>query len=1047
MLCFYMQNNPDSSGRIPMNMSSHENVIKLNNDDADYVYNNIVSMNSVHENIHHTPLLQFLASRKVFNAKESEVSMTGMGAFKGSWYVSDADYDNFLDLLHDDLFQKNIRHRGFVEQRRSDYICKPLIDLDFKFPPEHTLNHVFGDEHISNFLERMCGLYSKYFDLPKTIRFLVTLRPQAYVETKQQKKDGITTSVKKIKDGIHIVCPDFRIRREHAAFIRHCVLEENIIQESFGNIGYTNNEKDIYDTLNDNKTGWFFYGESKPDVFPYKLSHVFKYNSRTGKFSEESNQSYSPRELLELSSIRILQNSPLINPKDAMLGEINQKMETMKTMHRVQENIQNTPSLQQMDIFPKELSSWNQTLMSMIRPENVSDFEFIEGLVQCLSAERADGYDSWIRVGWCLKNISNGQSSEKMFDLWMDFSKKSPKFSENNVEQLKYNWNRNVLGQMEGVSLLQIGSLVRWAQEDDYAGYLKVRNNDIHNYITKVAKSFSGGTHTHFAKMMYKLYGDRFRCAIDGKNVEWYEFKNHVWKKVPLGLELKICMSNEVSEIIAETKAMVRNEYFKRKAEETSRRSQGDDDENPRGHDSNDYSKKDDMEEKEFKETMQQFLKLEQNLYDERNKEQILKACVQVFKDEEFSKRLNANPYLLGCANGILELRKPVYDSDGKFVKFTTELRPGKPDDYVSFQMGLTEGDLPALEYYPYNPEDPMQTQVQDFFAKIFPNEELRVYMLTLMAGCLEGDDKEQAFYFLIGAGGNGKSKLMELMANVFGQYASTANTTLITRKKADAGAATPELACLRGARFIALQEPDENDVLNTARIKQLCGHDLVESRGLYKEQERFRIMGKWFMCSNRDPKVNSMDWGTWRRFKKIFFESSFVGEDKKNTVDHSKHIYLRDPDMDAALRKWRSAFFSLLVHYYETQYCPDGIKKIPEMVEKYTRAYRDSYDTFGKFVLSRVRTATVNDDRALGKRVDYRPFFASFKKWCDFNGLSRLSENEFKTRLLERFRPINENDNSTKWAFENILLFESDEDAETFDKHEEEETGFVDDA
>jgi hypothetical protein len=170
------------------------------------------------------------------------------------------------------------------------------------------------------------------------------------------------------------------------------------------------------------------------------------------------------------------------------------------------------------------------------------------------------------------------------------------------------------------------------------------------------------------------------------------------------------------------------------------------------------------------------------------------------------------------------------------------------------------------------------------------------------------------------------------------------------------------------------------------------------------------------------------------------------VGEDKKNTIDPSKHIYLRDPDMDSALRKWRSAFFGLLVHYYETRYCPDGIKKIPEMVEKYTRAYRDSYDTFGKFVLSRVRVATVNDDRALGKRVDYRPFFATFKKWCDLNGLSRLSENEFKTRLLERFRPINENDTSTKWAFENILLFESDEDAESFDRHEE-EAGFVDDA
>ena len=46
------------------------------------------------------------------------------------------------------------------------------------------------------------------------------------------------------------------------------------------------------------------------------------------------------------------------------------------------------------------------------------------GLMEMLSDDRAEGYESWMSVGWTLFNI--GQGCQEALDMWDDFSKRSP---------------------------------------------------------------------------------------------------------------------------------------------------------------------------------------------------------------------------------------------------------------------------------------------------------------------------------------------------------------------------------------------------------------------------------------------------------------------------------------------------------------------------------------------------------------------------------------------------------------------------------------------
>src|SRR5262249_38912430 len=98
--------------------------------------------------------------------------------------------------------------------------------------------------------------------------------------------------------------------------------------------------------------------------------------------------------------------------------------------------------------------------------------------------------------------------------------------------------------------------------------------------------------------------------------------------------------------------------------------------------------------------------------------------------------RWNADPWLLGVPNGVVDLR-------------TGELRRGRPDDRITLQTRA-----------PYVPDAPCQRWEQ-FLRELFPSDDAMVAFLARAAGySLTGVTSEQALILCVGTGSNGKGTL-----------------------------------------------------------------------------------------------------------------------------------------------------------------------------------------------------------------------------------------------------------------------------------------------
>jgi len=972
------------------------------------------------QTFHSHPLWHFLQEHSC-GGKESTI--TGMGELTGKWHIPDSEYPRFLDLMNDYLFVRKQRALGFVEQPRA-YAPKPLlIDLDFHYDKNQALERRFTEDNILDFCNAVATTYEHFFEgnPKKTVRFFVTLRPQPYAD-----KD-------KIKDGIHIFCPDIALNNEKWNVIRKAILEKDTVHEIFGHTQYQNTSEDVFDPSMGRKQGWMFYGASKPSIPAYKLTNVFVYSSDIQLWDDEPTTNYTNRQLLELMSVRYK------IPDDAHTVKASAKDEYTKILN---------PTPQRNEVPDDAIVDRAATLAALQDPlvnalANIGgggqeDMSFLRSLVmECLSPNRAENHDEWMRVGWCLHNISR---SEEMFELWMDFTReKAPaKWGHHRareVPRLRTDWFRNMRMEGDGVRLSR-RSLYKWARDDNLERYKQLIDADTCEYIIQNTDA----THYHTALLMKKMWDSLYVASVDSRSTDWmyYDELINMWRKLNQGMELRLKICTDVAEKI---QSAVKKETVRFAAA------------------TNDIDKERHMAK------MKQLTEMQGKLYSTGFNDSVMKMCATLFYEEDFVNKLNIDPFLFGCANGVLELRHrvPVGGATGGFAALVDAVelsqanplvnaaspqayrekvifRQGRPEDYVSFLAGKNHPETESIRYIPYSEfvrtNDPRLEEIQDFFQKLFPREDLRKHVLKLLASCLEGMNREQLYYFFIGVGSNGKSKLVTLMKLTFGDYQTSLQATVFTRKRPESGAANPDIMAIKCRRFIYSQEPDHQEPLNTSRMKQMSGEDMIEARGLFRDQEKFKVMGKMFMMCNRLPPINSMDNGTWRRIRVIPFESRFEEPDHPDLVAKKANFYPRDNSLDDKLMSWREPFLSYLVHLYETEYIPNGLQPEPTVIKQESERYKADHDAFAKFRSERIREGVSRYPELVNASITLKEILKAYNRWIVTSGAKKMDLREMEHRCDEAF-----GDSRGKGIYKYIRVFLDEEDLEDFDKeHDEEE-------
>ena len=240
-------------------------------------------------------------------------------------------------------------------------------------------------------------------------------------------------------------------------------------------------------------------------------------------------------------------------------------------------------------------------------------------------------------------------------------------------------------------------------------------------------------------------------------------------------------------------------------------------------------------------------------------------------KNENFIKKLNTNPFLIHFNNGVYDLNE-------------LHFRKGKRDDLLTYSTNIN-----YIEYI----EDSYEIKlIKKFIYSILPEKDVRDYTLTILSSCLSGDTSNEKFHVFIGGGGNGKTKLLDLVKAVLGDYYWIMNVQALTGKRNNSANADPELSLTEGKRMILFQENETGEIINTSKMKEWTGGDEIVARALYENSKVIKPQFKCIMTSNNIPSFSSNDDGVWRRARMIPFKTKFVTQteiDKDKIFEEGK--------------------------------------------------------------------------------------------------------------------------------------------------------------
>lgn len=296
------------------------------------------------------------------------------------------------------------------------------------------------------------------------------------------------------------------------------------------------------------------------------------------------------------------------------------------------------------------------------------------------------------------------------------------------------------------------------------------------------------------------------------------------------------------------------------------------------------------------------------------------------FEQTHFSSMLDTKKNLIGFENGVydLDLEMFCHSSHEQFVTMSLKY------DYMDIEA-IDEEDFIFLD---------------NFINQVFPDPELRQYIMMFIGSCLSGEIKEEHIHFFTGlsnkqTGSNGKSTFISLLLYTFGDYATCGHSSIITSKRESAQSANSAMMALKGKRLVTFQEIDNENSINMPVIKSLTGNDRITARQLHRNQETFEPHWKMIVCANKLPPVTCDDGGTRRRLRNVPFESKFVDDVNDPKWKGMENVYPVNLELKQKLDKLKYAMIHRLIQGYIDYKHNRGLpkcRKIEIHTEKYFR-------------------------------------------------------------------------------------------------------------
>lgn len=340
---------------------------------------------------------------------------------------------------------------------------------------------------------------------------------------------------------------------------------------------------------------------------------------------------------------------------------------------------------------------------------------------------------------------------------------------------------------------------------------------------------------------------------------------------------------------------------------------------------------------------------------------QRIKAMVDLAQSDPMlavsSTRLDADNYLLGVGNGVVDLRK-------------ASLRPNEPGLYITRYCNAD-----------FDPDAECPRWLQ-FLDEVFQGDQATITAVQRLLGyTLTGLSTEEFLVFCVGFGANGKSIFGNVVAHIVGDYAKTAPSTLLAARRGDDHSARCDLAMLDGSRMVSVNELPAGMRLDEQVVKQLAGREPISARHLYGEFFTFQPRFTVWVRTNHKPIIKGDDDGIWRRLVVLPFRRKFEPHEQ-------------DPHLEAKLLAERDGILRWMVEGAQ-KYLKQGMYLSPVMQAERKQFRKDS-DMLGEFL----EECTIAQS---GGKVEQARLYSKWVAWCGGSGTQPGSKKTFTQRLSER--------------------------------------------
>jgi len=868
------------------------------------------------------------------------------GVKGGSFSIPNSEYMKFLSAYFRDVIKPNKKETITELQLQDNGPC--LVDFDFRFPYECE-SRVYTQENVEDFVGTYLEELKRVFQFDGDTKFNIYVLEKSAVNRIKDK--NIT------KDGIHMVI-GIQSERKMQAILRRRVIKR--LQSTYSDktmFPITNEWEDVVDdAVTSGKSGWQLYGSSKPGCESYHLSYIYEvgFDPTDGELTIEP----IPADNLTLTELETAfknmsarnVNNPqffyksdfakeLANEPDAKRQRLNPSSESSSNMSSIGASGPAFNSRDNLYILSIQSQEMLDQVFAEFKESIADNHEFLDVANYTMALPEQyygqGSYTKWLRVGWALRNINN-----RLLIVWLKLSAQSSQFSfATDVQDLYDRWSKFDMGNPNGLTKR---SIMYWCRSDNPTEYREIRKASTEYLIDRTLGSYEeidesvkvdrkGTTDYDLATVLHHMYKDTYVCVSFTNNV-WYRYTEPRWRKIDAGAQLRMVISNEL-----------RKMYAAKAAQYMEQRNQMSDVE-------------DEYKIKKISKFIDKLLGVCSRLGQSADKKNIMTEAKELFLDETFMEKLDANPYLLCFNNGVVDFK-------------TKTFRRGMPEDYIT--------KCTNVDYIPIDESRDAQKmgEIRKFMHELFPESDIHDYMWEYLASTLIGVLPDQTWNMFIGEGQNGKSLLISIMSHILGEYKVSVATNLITDKRTKIGGTNTELLALKAARLAVMQEPEKGAQVNEGIMKQLTsGLDPIEARGLYRaEMDVFLPQFKLCLCSNYFMKIVSNDHGTWRRIRVVPFKSLFT-KDPVTTDPDKPYQYKIDYTLEERSIGWKEVFAAMLV---EIGFRTQGRVTDCEAVLAASNSYRESQDYIAEFISDRL----VLDPAGVVSKVELSQ---EFKVWYD---------------------------------------------------------------